>query len=101
MDIISELIEFLFCLGTSWLVIFLGGLIYGLNRKIGVILILAFVALIYGILLMGFYYLYSFNKVLTLSWGPALGGGIAGLTARSIFGIRKSTAETIKKMWGG
>ena len=98
-DFIIELIKVPVWAVAFWCVVFIGGVIYGINKKIGIILAVITGAVVTTFIVWGSIFIIPTMAANDFHWGSALGGGIggAGFVPISSKGIK--VGEFIKKVF--
>lgn len=98
MGLETEIATFLVVISIWWIVTLLGGIIYGISKKVGTILILFTFTVIVALIL--FAISVKGLGILTTgetNWTRIIASGIGGATATSIFRVGKDLGEQARK----
>jgi hypothetical protein len=93
-----EVLKFLMFFAAGSLLIWFAGFVYGLNKKLGILLIVTGVTGFLSFILVALF-VFSSDLVSGYSWGAAAGGFLLGLMSNSIWNQGKSFGSKVKVEW--
>lgn len=98
-DFVIELTKLLAWVAIDWLIFLIGGIIYGINKKVGTILAIITTVTVVIFVVWGCIYLLPTMTTNDFSWGSLIGGFIGGLSFIPASSKGIEIGESIKRVF--